>query len=108
MFGKRKRQSLYPFQGKQMLEIDSSSYAPTETDLTQVEDGTLVKVIELRGGPTFIAKLDAMEIVPGTILKKKTSTLRRGPLVIERGKHQLALGYKMAQKIIVEPQEQDK
>ncbi len=103
MFGKRKEHSLYPIQGKPMIELDSSNLTPTETNLTQVKDGTLAKVIALQGGQKFAAKLDAMKIVPGTVILKKTSALKQGPIVIEKDNMQLAIGYGMAKKIIVEP-----
>lgn len=73
------------------------------TDLTQLENGTSAKVIELRGGHQYANKLEAMEIIPGAIIVKKSASLMKGPIVIEKGNAQFAIGYGMAKKIIVEP-----
>jgi ferrous iron transport protein A len=72
-------------------------------DLTQLENGESAKVVELQGGQQVIKKLEAMEIVPGAVIVKKTASLMKGPVVIEKGNMQFAVGYGMAKKIIVEP-----
>lgn len=107
---KRKGQTIIPMPDKKIIEaVDSSTQTPSQTgssiNLTQLKNGTKAKVIEIQGGHKVAAKLDAMEIVPGSVILKKTSTLMRGPVVIEVGPMQLAIGYGMAQKIIVEPLE---
>lgn len=72
-------------------------------NLTQLENGKSAKVIKFQGGHQFVGKLEAMGILPGTIIVKKTASLMKGPIVIEKGEMQFAIGYAMAQKIIVEP-----
>ncbi|HHX95279.1 MAG TPA: ferrous iron transport protein A [Clostridia bacterium] len=76
--------------------------------LTELENGKLAKVIDLQGGQQFYKKLEAMEIIPGTVILKKSATLMKGPIVIEIGNNQFAIGYGMAQRIIVEPINNDK
>lgn len=70
---------------------------------TQLVNGTSARVIKLSGTGTLAAKLAAMGIEPGTIILKKSNSFLRGPIVIEKGPVQIAVGYSMAQRIIVEP-----
>lgn len=76
--------------------------------LTELENGKLAKIVDLKGGQQFYKKLEAMQIIPGTVILKKSATLMKGPIVIEKGNNQFAIGYGMAQRIIVEPINNDK
>lgn len=76
-------------------------------NLTQIVNGGSAKVIELQGGHHFVRKLYAMGIVPDAIIIKKSASLMKGPIVIEKDNMQFAIGYKMAQGIIVEPIDED-
>jgi Fe2+ transport system protein FeoA len=71
-------------------------------DLTAIRDGESVRVLRLRGGREALGKLEAMGIGPGAIIEKKSSALRNGPIVIGKGRVQLALGYDIARGITVE------
>lgn len=70
---------------------------------TQLANGTMGRVIKLSGAGNLAAKLAAMGITPGTVIRKKSDSLLHGPIVIEKGPVQIAIGYGMAQKIMVEP-----
>lgn len=70
---------------------------------TQLVNGTSARVIKLSGGAPFASKLSAMGIEPGSIILKKSNSFLRGPIVIQKGQVQIAIGYKMAQRIVVEP-----
>jgi ferrous iron transport protein A len=72
-------------------------------DLTGLCDGASGRIIRLLGGRDTVGKLEAMGIGPGTVIEKKSSALRRGPIVIEWGGTQVALGYGIAKGILVEP-----
>lgn len=103
MFIKRKQQSK-PL-SKQKLQ-KTYNQGPQDTsliDLTQLENGKSAKVAEIQGGAQVTDRLEAMEIVPGTIIVKKSASIMRGPIVIEKGNMQLAIGFGTAQKIKVEP-----
>ncbi|HPR92609.1 MAG TPA: FeoA family protein [Syntrophomonadaceae bacterium] len=76
-------------------------------NLTQIGNGRSAKVIELNGGHQFVGKLEVMGVVPGTIIIKKSASLMKGPIVIEKGETQFAIGYSMAQRIMVEPIDED-
>jgi len=77
-------------------------------DLTQLENGEAAKVVELQGGHQVVNKLEAMEIIPGSVIVKKSASLMKGPVVIEKGNMQFAIGYGMAKKILVEPLKKDR
>jgi ferrous iron transport protein A len=72
-------------------------------DLTSLRDGESGRVVGLRGGREALEKLQAMGIGIGAVVAKKSSAARRGPIVIEKGRTQVALGYGIAKGILVEP-----
>jgi len=76
-------------------------------NLTQIGNGRSAKVIELNGGHQLFGKLEMMGVVPGTIIMKKSASLMKGPIVIEKGETHFAIGYSMAQKIMVESIDED-
>lgn len=71
--------------------------------LTQLGSGKSAKLLKLHGNPMLIAKLEAMGILPGTIITKKSAILGKGPIVLEKDTIQFAIGYDLAQEILVEP-----
>ncbi len=71
-------------------------------DLTEVKEGEEVKVVEILGGLGFKRRLESMGIVPNVIIKKVSNQVMKGPVVININKTQVAIGYGMAKKIIVE------
>lgn len=48
-------------------------------------------------------RLAAMGILPGAVIVKRSSSMLKGPVVIEKNGRHLAVGHRMAQMIIVEP-----
>jgi Fe2+ transport system protein FeoA len=72
-------------------------------DVTDLVNGKMAKVKELCGSRQFIAKMEAMGIFPGSVILKKSNSIMRGPIIIERGATQLAIGHCFAKNIIVEP-----
>ena len=73
--------------------------------LRQMEAGQSGKVVELQGGHGLINRLSAMGIRPGKKITKISSMLMRGPVTIQSGHTRLAIGFGMANKIIVELEE---
>ena len=51
----------------------------------------------------MISRLNALGIRPGQRITKVSSTPMRGPVTIKIGNAQVAIGFGMANKIIVEP-----
>jgi ferrous iron transport protein A len=83
-------------------EVDEESVGEG-LDLTCLRDGESGRVVGLRGGREALGKLQAMGIGVGAVISKKSSAARRGPIVIEKGRTQVALGYGIAKGILVEP-----
>lgn len=72
-------------------------------NLTELETGRPAKVRKLQGSAAMTARLRSMGIHPGTFIIKKSAILAKGPIVVEKGTVQFAVGYDMAENILVEP-----
>jgi len=70
--------------------------------LSELECGESVRVAKLQGSHALIGKLKAMGIFAGTIILKKSAIPAKGPIIVEKGAMQFALGYDIAEKILVE------
>lgn len=71
-------------------------------DLTQIEQNQKGKVVEILGGQGLCKKLDALGIRTGIEIIKLSSLSLKGPVIIQIGNTQVALGYGMAKKVIVD------
>jgi Fe2+ transport system protein FeoA len=71
-------------------------------NVTELSNGSKARVVRFSGTRQFAAKMAAMGIVPGTVIVKKSDSLLRGPIVIELGATQLAIGFLSAKNIGVE------
>ncbi len=71
--------------------------------LTRMQTGQSGRVVEIQGGFGVIDRLNALGIIPGKRITKISSMLARGPVAIQVDRAQLAVGYGMANKIIVQP-----
>ncbi|HDS09813.1 MAG TPA: ferrous iron transport protein A [Firmicutes bacterium] len=74
----------------------------TPNKLTLICSGVPVRIVDIVGGFTLEKKLESLGIRKGVLITKLTSQFGRGPITISIGKTQVALGYGMADKIIVE------
>ncbi len=70
--------------------------------LSDLECGNCAKVVRLQGSNALICKLKAMGIFAGTVIEKKSAIPAKGPIIVEKGGTQVALGYEIAEKITVE------
>ena len=59
-------------------------------------------VIEIQGGEGMIRKLDALGIREGVEIRKISSQLMRGPVMVEVERTQVGIGFGMASRILVE------
>ena len=66
-----------------------------------MQTGQSGRVVEIQGGFGVIDRLNALGIIPGKRITKISSMLARGPVAIQVDRAQLAVGYGMANKIIV-------
>ncbi len=70
--------------------------------LRQMRTGQSGIVLQIQGGHGLINRLSALGIRPGQRITKVGSTFMRGPVTIKVGNAQVAIGFGMANKIIVE------
>lgn len=71
-------------------------------DLTQIEEGKTVKVVEINGGQQFKKKIDDIGLRVGSQIVKISAQVLRGPITIKIGSTKLAIGHGMAKKILVD------
>jgi len=70
--------------------------------LGQMEAGQTGTVIQILGGRGLIRRLDALGIRPGKKITKVSSMFFRGPVTFRSDHTQVAIGFGMANKILVE------
>jgi len=73
--------------------------------LRQMHSGQSGRVVEVQGGHGLVNRLSAMGIRPGKKISKISSMFMRGPVTVRIGYTKLAVGFGMANKIIVEIEE---
>ncbi len=71
-------------------------------DLTQLQPGETGIVEEIQGGHGIRSKLQSMGVRPGKKITKVSSHFWRGPQTVEVDNIQIAMGFGMARKILVE------
>lgn len=62
-------------------------------------------VADICGGRGMVSRLHAMGLRPGMPIIKKSAQPMRGPVVVQVGQTELAIGFGMARRIGVEVQE---
>ncbi len=76
-------------------------FSRQEMTLRQMQIGQSGIVFQIQGGRGLINRLNALGIRPGQRVTKVGSTFMRGPVTIQVGNAQVAIGFGMANKIIV-------
>jgi len=71
--------------------------------LTQMQTGQSGTVIQIKGGHGLVNRLNSLGIRPGKRITKLSSMIMRGPVTIQVDRAQVAIGFGMARRIIVEP-----
>ena len=71
-------------------------------DLTQLKLGQKGKVAEIQGGEGLIRRLESMGIRPGKKIAKIGAQFLRGPQTLKIDNLQVAIGFGMAKKILIE------
>jgi len=71
-------------------------------DLTQMEPGETGIVKEIQGGHGLMRRLQSMGLRPQKQITKVSSHFWRGPQTVEVDNIQIAVGFGMARKILVE------
>jgi len=70
--------------------------------LVQMEAGQNGTVIQILGGRGLIRRLEALGVRPGKEVTKISSMLFHGPVTFRTDQTQVAIGFGMASKILVE------
>jgi len=70
--------------------------------LTRMRAGQSGIVARIQGGFGLVDRLNALGIMPGKRITKISSMIARGPVTIEVDRAQVAIGFGMANRIIVE------
>jgi ferrous iron transport protein A len=72
------------------------------TTVAQMEAGQSGRVVQILGGRGLVQRLEALGIRPGKRVTKVSSMFMRGPVTIAVNSMQIAIGFGMANRIIVE------
>ena len=70
--------------------------------LVRMQTGQSGIVVQIQGGHGLANRLSALGIRPGKRITKVGSTFMRGPVTIQVDRAQVAIGFGMAKRIIVE------
>ena len=70
--------------------------------LARMQTGQSGVVVQIQGGYGLVNRLNALGIRPGKRLTKVGSMFMRGPVTIQVDRAQVAIGFGMANRIIVE------
>jgi len=71
-------------------------------DLTKMQHGESGVVTEIQGGHGLARKVQSMGLRPGKKITKVSSHFWRGPQTVEVDNIQIAVGFGMAKRIMVE------
>jgi len=74
-----------------------------QTTLAGMQIGQSGVVVQIQGGHGLVNRLNSLGIRPGKRLTKISSMIMRGPVTIQVDRAQVAIGFGMANRIIVEP-----
>ena len=75
-----------------------------QISLTKMKNGQRGVVVETLGGSGLIKRLSTLGIRLGQKVTKISSIYMRGPVTIQINNTQVAIGFGMAKKIIIEPE----
>jgi len=73
-----------------------------QTTVARMRTGDRGRIIEIAGGYGLTRRLEAMGIRPGKKITKVSSMLMHGPVTVQVDGVQVAIGFGMARRILVE------
>lgn len=71
-------------------------------NLVQMRPGQKGRIVEINGGYGLACKLEALGIRTGKEITKISAQWMRGPVLLQQGHTQAALGFGMASRVLVE------
>lgn len=75
---------------------------PDYKTIQELKNGEVAKIKDVIGGKNFINKAESLGIRIGIQITKVSSQLMHGPITLKVGQAQIAIGHRMAKRIIVE------
>ena len=89
------------------MSKSNSSKKPVDSmgnriSLARMRAGQKGKIIRISGGYGVVRRLEALGIRDGQEIKKISEQWMRGPVLLQHGRSQVALGFGMASKVLVE------
>lgn len=89
------------------MNKSNSSKKPIESmgkriSLARMRAGQKGNIIKISGGCGVVSRLEALGIREGREIKKISEQWMRGPVLLQHGNTQLALGFGLASKVLVE------
>ena len=73
-----------------------------QVTLARMRVGQSGMVLRIEGGHGMVNRLNALGIIPGKRITKISSMLMRGPVTVEVDRAQVAVGFGMASRILVQ------
>ena len=70
--------------------------------LTQLKSGQKGVIVQVQGGAGLIRRLESMGVRPGKKITKVSAQFWRGPQIVKVDNSQVAIGFGMAGRILVE------
>ena len=74
-----------------------------QVPLTLLKSGQSGVIVQIQGGPGMVNRLASLGIRPGKRITKFSSMLMRGPVTVRVDRTQIAIGFGMARRVIIEP-----
>jgi len=84
------------------VDMNKAGFAANRVSLAMMRPGQKGKIVEISGGYGLARKLDALGIRTGKEVTKVSEQLMRGPVLLRQDNTQVAVGFGMASKVLVE------
>jgi len=84
------------------VPLQKATFAGKRISLAQMRMGDTGKIVIIHGGGGLICKCDALGIRIGKKITKVSEQWMRGPVVLRQDNTQVALGFGMASRVLVE------
>ena len=78
-------------------------FGQNEVSLISLRKGQSGTILKIAAGHGWADRLSALGIIPGKKIIKVSAMLMRGPVTIQVDRTNIALGHRMASRIIVKP-----
>ena len=85
-----------------LVIMERDTFVSKQLSLGKMQAGQSGVVAEIDGGQRLRKRLDAMGIRPGKRITKISSMMLRGAVTLQVGNSQVAIGFGMANKILVD------